>query len=162
MNSRHILSLIGVALIIGTSIASTTASSARERHHIGHRPEFYGSSAAPILPGQPLSAGAPDEHGAAANVIGMASFYGRDHAGRRTADGHIFNPVALTAAHRNLPFGTKVHVTNLTNGRSVVVCISDRGPFIRGRIIDLSLGAARALDFVDRGVAKVKLERVPS
>lgn len=91
---------------------------------------------------------------------GMASFYGSDHAGRRTADGSIFNPEVLTAAHRSLPFGTKVQVTNLDNGRSVVVRITDRGPFVHGRIIDVSAGAARSLDFVERGVTRVKLIRL--
>lgn len=72
---------------------------------------------------------------------GIASFYGRDFAGRPTATGERFNPEAMTAAHRSLPFGTRVRVTNTRNGRSVVVRINDRGPFIRGRVIDLSTGA---------------------
>jgi rare lipoprotein A len=89
---------------------------------------------------------------------GMASFYGHDHAGQRTATGERFNPYALTAAHRSLPFGTKVRVTNTRNGRSVIVRINDRGPFIRGRVIDVSLGAAQQLGMVSSGVASVKLE----
>ena len=73
---------------------------------------------------------------------GMASWYAH---GRKTANGERFNPGAMTAAHRSLPFGTHVRVTNRTNGRSVVVRINDRGPFVRGRIIDLARAPARAL-----------------
>jgi rare lipoprotein A len=75
----------------------------------------------------------------------IASYYGRELAGRRTASGEKFNPSAMTAAHRTLRFGTKVRVTNPRNGRAVVVRINDRGPFVKGRSIDLSSGAARAI-----------------
>jgi rare lipoprotein A len=89
---------------------------------------------------------------------GIASFYGYDFAGNRTASGQRFNPEAMTAAHRSLPFGTKVRVTNTRNGRSVVLRINDRGPFIRGRIIDVSTGAARVLGMMGSGVAPVRVE----
>ena len=89
---------------------------------------------------------------------GQASWYGPKFHGRRTANGEIFNSNALTAAHRSLPFGTKVKVTNMSNGRSVVVRINDRGPFTKGRIIDLSAGAARVLNMINSGVAPVQLE----
>ena len=89
---------------------------------------------------------------------GIASFYGRGFAGRPTATGEIFNPEAMTAAHRSLPFGTRVRVTNTRNGRSVVVRINDRGPFIRGRVIDISTGAARAIGMINSGLAPVKIE----
>ena len=75
----------------------------------------------------------------------VASYYGKELAGRRTASGERFNPGAMTAAHRTLPFGTRVRVTNIHNGRSVIVRINDRGPFVKGRSIDLSRGAARAI-----------------
>ncbi|MBD2605171.1 septal ring lytic transglycosylase RlpA family protein [Scytonema hofmannii FACHB-248] len=88
---------------------------------------------------------------------GMASYYSYE-GGNRTATGERFNPQGLTAAHRSLPFGTRVRVTNTGNGRSVVVRINDRGPFIRGRVIDLSLSAARELGMISSGVAAVKLE----
>lgn len=88
---------------------------------------------------------------------GMASYYGYE-SGNRTATGERFNPQGLTAAHRSLPFGTRVRVTNTGNGRSVVVRINDRGPFIRGRVIDVSLGAAKELGMISSGVAAVKLE----
>ncbi len=89
---------------------------------------------------------------------GGASFYGGKWNGRRTASGEIFNTSQMTAAHKTLPFGTKVRVTNLSNGKSVVVKINDRGPFIKGRVIDLSHAAFSAIENVSRGVAKVKLE----
>src|SRR5262245_25731124 len=75
----------------------------------------------------------------------VASYYGKELAGRRTASGERFNPSAMTAAHRTLPFGTRVRVTNTHNGRSMIVRINDRGPFVKGRSIDLSSGAARAI-----------------
>ncbi len=75
----------------------------------------------------------------------IATYYGQEFAGRRTASGERFNPNALTAAHRTLPFGTRVRVTNSRNGRSVIVRINDRGPFVKGASIDLSSGAARAI-----------------
>nr|WP_246737670.1 septal ring lytic transglycosylase RlpA family protein [Nordella sp. HKS 07] len=84
----------------------------------------------------------------------MASYY---KTGRKTANGEKFNPNGFTAAHRSLKFGTKVRVTNLRNGRSVIVRINDRGPFVRGRIIDLAYGAAMAVGLHDTGVAKVQV-----
>ncbi|MBK1990960.1 septal ring lytic transglycosylase RlpA family protein [Sphaerospermopsis aphanizomenoides BCCUSP55] len=92
------------------------------------------------------------------NFKGMASWYGYDWSGNKTASGERFNPEAMTAAHRSLPLGTKVRVTNTNNGRSVVVRINDRGPYIGGRIIDLSAGAARLLGMIGSGIAPVRLE----
>jgi rare lipoprotein A len=89
---------------------------------------------------------------------GIASYYGYDFSGNKTATGERFNPNGMTAAHRSLPFGTRVRVTNTHNGRSVVVRINDRGPYIRGRVIDLSLGAARILGMMSSGVAPVRIE----
>lgn len=91
---------------------------------------------------------------------GNASFYGGKFHGRKTASGAIFNKHAMTAAHRNLPFGTRVRVTHVHNGRSVVVTINDRGPFIKSRIIDVSRAAAEQLGMVQQGVARVRLERL--
>lgn len=88
---------------------------------------------------------------------GMASYYWQ---GQMTASGSRFNPNAMTAAHRSLPFGTKVRVTNKRNGKSVVVTINDRGPFIRGRIIDLSNAAAGVIGMRSAGVAPVTVERL--
>ena len=90
--------------------------------------------------------------------VGMASWYGPPYAGRKGADGTVYDQNAMTAAHLTLPMGTMVRVTNLTNNESVVVKITDRGPFVRGRIIDLSLAAAKATGVYRAGVAKVKVE----
>jgi len=89
---------------------------------------------------------------------GRASWYGPGFAGRRTANGEVFDPSQLTAAHRELPFDTLVRVHNLGNGRSVVVRINDRGPFKGNRVIDLSRAAAEAIGMVSSGVADVRLE----
>jgi rare lipoprotein A len=88
---------------------------------------------------------------------GVASWYGRRFHGRRTANGERYNMHAMTAAHPTLPLSAFVHVTNLDNGRSIVVRINDRGPFARGRIIDLSRAGARALGFEERGTARVRV-----
>lgn len=89
---------------------------------------------------------------------GEASYYGHEFEGRSTASGEAFDPAALTAAHRTLPFGSKVRVTNAHNGRSVVVRINDRGPFVEDRLIDVSSGAAKHLGMVQSGTARVMLE----
>lgn len=88
---------------------------------------------------------------------GKASYYGKAFKNKPTASGQKFKPRKKTAAHPDLPFGTKVHVTNLKNGKSVKVRINDRGPFVKGRIIDLSSGAARRIDMIRDGVADVRL-----
>jgi rare lipoprotein A len=88
---------------------------------------------------------------------GMASYYGDSFHGRRTASGARFDSRGLTAAHRSLPFGTRVRVTHVGSGRSVVVQINDRGPFVGGRIIDLSHGAAGVLGMHGQGVARVRV-----
>jgi len=93
-----------------------------------------------------------------AATTGRASFYGPGFAGRCTANGDIFDPREFTAAHRDLPFGTPVRVTNLHNGRTVVVTINDRGPYVKGRLLDVSLAAARALGMLRRGVASVLIQ----
>lgn len=90
--------------------------------------------------------------------VGLASWYGPPYAGRKGADGTVYDQNAMTAAHLTLPLGTMVRVTNLTNNESVVVRITDRGPFVHGRIIDLSLAAAKATGVYRAGVAKVKVE----
>jgi rare lipoprotein A len=92
------------------------------------------------------------------NQVGVASWYGPDHQGKSTANGEQFDTAKLTAAHRSLPFDTIARVTNLSNGESVQVRINDRGPFVRGRIIDLSSAAARALGSREDGLVRVRLE----
>src|SRR5262249_10886723 len=87
---------------------------------------------------------------------GIASFY--DDEGTLTANGETFNPYAMTAANKSLPFGTKLRVMNVSNGRSVVVRVNDRGPFVPGRVVDVSVAAAEKLGMTDPGTAKVKLD----
>lgn len=89
---------------------------------------------------------------------GMASWYGQSHHGKRTASGEAFNMESMTAAHRTLPFGTIVRVTHLATNRTVTVRINDRGPFINGRILDLSARSARELGIDRAGVARVRIE----
>jgi rare lipoprotein A len=90
-------------------------------------------------------------------AVGLASFYDE---GPETASGERMDPGKLTAAHPTLPFGTRLRVTNVTNGRSVIVRVNDRGPFVAGRVVDVSRSAAETLDMVEMGVAKVKIDVV--
>ncbi len=110
---------------------------------------------APPVPVAPVPAPAP-------RVVqvsqGTASWYGPGFYGNRTANGEIYRPGTLTAAHRTLPFGTRVRVTNLNNGRTTVVRINDRGPFVGNRVIDLGHGAAQEVGLVSSGLAPVRLE----
>lgn len=101
-----------------------------------------GTPAAPIVQGE----------------LGIASWYGHPYHGRRAASGEIYNMYDMTAAHRTLPFGTEVRVHDLENGRDVTVRINDRGPFVEGRIIDLSYAAALAMGMAGPGIARVQLE----
>jgi rare lipoprotein A len=97
---------------------------------------------------------------AAADVFvqtGMATYYGDEFHGRKTASGETYNKWELTCAHKKLPFGTKLKVTNLKNKKSVVVRVNDRGPWVKNRIIDLSFAAAREIDMIADGVVKVKI-----
>ena len=91
-------------------------------------------------------------------ITGEASWYGPGFYGNRTANGEIYRQGTMTAAHRTLPFGTKVRVTNLWNGRSAVIRINDRGPFVAHRVIDLGHGAASTLGLISSGIAEVRLE----
>jgi rare lipoprotein A len=91
--------------------------------------------------------------------VGLASYYGGEFQGRRTASGARYDMHALTCAHPSAPFGTRLRVTELETGRSVVVTVNDRGPFAPGRVVDLSLAAARKLGMVRRGVVRVRVDR---
>lgn len=141
---RAVISGLG----IGFLTLASGAVAAREARHAGHRHSRLKEASADATGSKPSG-----------EIIGIASFYGAGES-RRTASGERFNPQAMTAAHRTLPIGTSVKVTNLANGREVVVRINDRGPFSHGRIIDVSRGAAEALDFVSRGLAKVRIAAV--
>ena len=93
--------------------------------------------------------------------VGPASWYGKFFHGRQTASGETYNMYEMTAAHPDLPLGTRVKVTNLKNDKVVIVRVNDRGPLVPGRIIDLSYGAAQVLGFSEKGVQKVRLDLVP-
>lgn len=105
-------------------------------------------------PGASLPGAAEDDR----MQVGIASVYANSLQGRRTASGEPYDRHRLTAAHRALPFGTRLKVTNLSNDRSVIVVVNDRGPFRRGRIVDLSRRAARKIDLGSEGLAQVRLE----
>ena len=113
--------------------------------------------AAPPPSPSPARAGAPV---AFVEEIGIASWYGHPYHGRAAASGEIYDMEQMTAAHRTLPFGAQIRVHNLTNEKTVDVRITDRGPFIDGRIIDLSHAAARSIDMIGPGVARVRLELI--
>jgi rare lipoprotein A len=123
---------------------------ARRSAHRSQRRAARSSRRAPMQTGVQEVAAGPGS-------TGVASFYGGRFHGRRTASGVRFDSGAMTAAHRSLPFGTRVRVTHLGNGRTVEVRINDRGPFVGGRIIDLSQGAAGVLGMHGQGVARVKV-----
>ena len=102
--------------------------------------------------------GSPDLRVARSEIYGIASWYGDPFHGERTSSGEVYDMNAMTAAHRTLPFQTVVRVHNLDNGKKVQVRVNDRGPFVRGRIIDLSRAAAREINLVRPGTARVRLE----
>ena len=131
-----------------TNTPAETAESAKRSTEVPERPS------GPPRAGKPAIAQAP----AGYTEEGNASWYGEPFNGRRASNGEIYDMYKLTAAHRTLPFDTMVRVTNLNNGKSTVVRITDRGPFVENRIIDLSLAAAREIDLVGPGVAPVHVE----
>ena len=102
--------------------------------------------------------GSPDLRVARSEIYGIASWYGDPFHGERTSSGEVYDMNAMTAAHRTLPFQTVVRVHNLDNGKRVQVRVNDRGPFVKGRIVDLSRAAAREIDMVGPGTARVRLE----
>ena len=93
-------------------------------------------------------------------ILGKASFYGDEFHGRMTSDGSIYHRDSLTCAHRTLPFGTLLKVRNMKNGREVIVKVNDRGPFIKGRIVDLSYAAAEEIGMINSGVARVEVKNI--
>jgi rare lipoprotein A len=145
LSRRSVIAAVGVGLF---GLASGTASAASTRHAGRKHSHHTGSASETNAAITPVS-----------GQVGLASFYGAGESSR-TASGERFNPHAMTAAHRTLPLGTNVKVTNLANGKAVVVRINDRGPYAHGRVIDLSRSAAEELDFIARGVTKVHIETV--
>ena len=164
--SRTALAVFAATLLFGGSVNEASARSHRHHHrHHHHHHHHHHASKTPSVAVGGASAGswlnanaaiAPSS-GTGRSFSGMASFYGNE-SGSKTASGQRFNQNAMTAAHRTLPFGTKLRVTH--GDRSVVVTINDRGPFIRGRVLDLSTGAARAVGLTSAGVGRVVAEVV--
>ena len=148
--SRTALSLVAATLLLGGGITEASAKSHRHHHRHHHHAHHAGNSSW-------RDANASIGGGSGRSFSGMASFYGNE-SGSKTASGARFNQNAMTAAHRSLPFGTKLRVTH--GGRSVVVTVNDRGPFVRGRVLDLSTGAARAVGLTGAGVGRVTAEVV--
>ena len=93
-------------------------------------------------------------------ITGISSYYGTDFHGKLTANGEVYDMYGLTAAHKTLPLNTIVRVTNLSNNKSLILRINDRGPYVKGRILDCSYGAAKKLDFLVQGTTKVKIELI--
>src|SRR5476649_1120112 len=145
--SRTALALFAATLLIGGSI---TEASAKSRHH-HHRHHHAGNSSSV----RDANAAIAPSTGSGHSFSGIASFYGNE-SGSKTASGQRFNQNAMTCAHRSLPFGTKLRVTH--GGQSVVVTVNDRGPFVHGRVLDLSTAAARAVGLTSAGVGHVTAE----
>ena len=148
------LTLLLMALLLGTSVGASPSGEEFLVEDITEiREAITIQDVRTVAPVRPLPASKLIEV-----VQGAASWYGPGFYGRTTANGERFRKGTLTAAHRTLPFGTKVRVTNLSNGRSVVVRINDRGPFKHHRVIDLAHGAASQLQMMQAGEVPVKLE----
>jgi rare lipoprotein A len=149
--SRTALALFAATLLLGAGV--TEASAKSKKHHRHHHSHHAAKSKTSLLD---ANASVTPSSGSGRSFSGMASFYGNE-SGSKTASGQRFNQSAMTAAHRSLPFGTKLKVTH--GGRSVVVTINDRGPFIKGRVLDLSTGAASAVGLTRaKGVGRVVAE----
>lgn len=147
---RTAIAFVAATLLIG---GAATEASAKSRHHRHH----HQADTNPSSDWRNANASMNPTSGGGRSFSGMASYYGNE-SGSRTASGQRFNQNALTAAHRSLPFGTKLRVTH--RGSSVIVTINDRGPFVRGRVLDLSTGAARAIGLTGAGVGRVTAEVV--
>jgi rare lipoprotein A len=166
MRSSNFLTTAALLIAAGGSVAPaiagstfTSATTAGEQVAI-READFQPSTEEKFFQQMPPAPVAQGQLLASAGGVssGQASWYGPGFYGNRTASGEVLRPGTFTAAHRSLPFGTRVRVTNLWNGRSTVVRINDRGPFHGGRIIDLAHGAAQELGVTASGVADVKLE----
>jgi rare lipoprotein A len=151
--SRTALILFAAAAF--TAGTASEASARPYRHHHHHYAHHAARAADTFWRDANASLAAPSLGSSGRTFSGMASYYGNE-SGSRTASGQRFNQNAMTAAHRTLPFGTKLRVTH--GGQSVVVTINDRGPFVRGRVLDLSTGAARAIGLTGAGVGRIVAE----
>jgi rare lipoprotein A len=152
--SRTALALFAATLLVGGSVTEASAKS-RHHHHRHHHHSHHASNSPTGSSWRDANASIAPSSGSGRSFSGLASFYGNE-SGSKTASGQRFNQNAMTAAHRSLPFGTKLRVTH--GSQSVVVTINDRGPFIRGRVLDLSTAAARAVGLTSAGVGRVTAE----
>jgi rare lipoprotein A len=152
---RTVIALVAATILVGGTATEASAKSRHHRHH--HHRHHAQTDTNATSDWRNANASMTPTSGTSHSFSGMASFYGNE-SGSRTASGQRFNQNAMTAAHRSLPFGTKLRVTH--RGQSVVVTINDRGPFIRGRVLDLSTGAARAIGLTGAGVGRVTAEVV--
>ena len=157
------LSLSSVMLIVASGCASPevakeTVIADTQRPVLIIKPVEYKKEVKPISVPTSTSTSTATSKSKSKVIDGKASYYANMFQGRKTANGQIFDQGKLTAAHRTLPFGTKVKVTNINNHKSVIVTINDRGPFIRGRIIDLSSSAFKAIGNPRTGVLNVTME----
>ncbi|RXH23548.1 MULTISPECIES: septal ring lytic transglycosylase RlpA family protein [Bradyrhizobium] len=151
---RTAIAFVAATLLIGGTATEASAKSRHHRHHHRHQAQADSNATSDW---RNANASMNPTSGTGHSFSGMASYYGNE-SGSRTASGQRFNQNALTAAHRSLPFGTKLRVTH--RGSSVIVTINDRGPFVRGRVLDLSTGAARAIGLTGAGVGRVTAEVV--
>ena len=150
---RTAIAFVAATLLVGGTATEASAKSRHHRHH-HHAAQNDSNSGSDW---RNANASMTPSQGSGHSFSGMAAYYGNE-SGSRTASGARFNQNAMTAAHRSLPFGTKLRVTH--GGQSVIVTINDRGPFVRGRVLDLSTGAARAIGLTGAGVGRVTAEVV--
>jgi rare lipoprotein A len=148
------IAFVAATLIIGGTATEASAKSRHHRYHHHHQDQVQNDTNSDW---RNANASMNPTSGTGHSFSGIASFYGNE-SGSKTASGQRFNQNAMTAAHRSLPFGTKLRVTH--GGHSVIVTINDRGPFVRGRVLDLSTGAARAIGLTGAGVGRVTAEVV--
>ncbi|GLR90134.1 septal ring lytic transglycosylase RlpA family protein [Bradyrhizobium iriomotense] len=155
---RTAIAFVAATLVVGGTATEASAKS-RHHHYRHHHRHHEANTSDTSNAGSWINANASvaPSSGSGRTFSGMASYYGNE-SGSRTASGARFNQNAMTAAHRSLPFGTKLRVTH--GGQSVIVTINDRGPFVRGRVLDLSTGAARAIGLTGAGVGRVTAEVV--
>lgn len=166
MNSKKLFLILFLTVLTGCSAHKQASTNVPSAPPLESTAEHKSSTKAPQS-AQPRTSEAPEESETIAvpagakpvyTETGMASWYGPPYHNRRSSNGEIYNMHAFTAAHRTLPLGSICRVTNITTSHSTLVRITDRGPFIKGRIVDLSMAAAKQIDVWKAGLAKVKLE----
>ena len=154
-----------ILIILFTIFYSLSCTSAPRYGRVGSTPKYKKSSKAVSKKAKPKNvAKFIDPKTVNTNVkhkkrmVGISSFYAEDFHGKLTANGEVYDMYGLTAAHKTLPLNTVARVTNLSNGKSLILRINDRGPYIQGRMLDCSYGAAKKLDFIKDGTTKVQID----